>query len=149
MEYSLELNATCAPTPVHVSEIVSVICDELHAALFLGFGTKTAVHVATSGTFADRLDFKREPDGLPNETVDIDSPPVYDAIGKFAVASVKDWAKDIGAFYNNDLLVKTVNELINDWWVAGLQATNLEPAIESLTQYIDRAHTANNLIVRN
>jgi hypothetical protein len=149
MKYSLELHATCAPTPVHVSEIVSVICDELHAALFLGFGTKTAVFTETSGTYADRLDFQREENGLPNESYDIDSPPVYDAITKFAIASVKDWAKDIGAFYNNDLLEKTVNELCNDWWVAGLQATNLEPAIESLTAYIDRAHTANNLIERS
>lgn len=148
MHYSLELHATCAPTPVHVSEIVSVICDELHAALFLGFGTKTAVHVATSGTYADRLDFKREANGLPNESVDIDSPPVYDALVSFAIESVKSWAKDVGAFYNTDLLTKTVNELLNDWWVAGLQATNLEPAIESLTAYVDRAHTANNQIDR-
>ena len=136
------LAATVAPQPVHIFQIVTVICDELHAALFVGWGTRRAIEIADateSSMFVNRLDFKR------NEIEKGCTPfPVVHALSLEALGSVKQWAKDVGAFYNNDLLHEAVVDLIADWFHAGYDATNLEPAIESLSAYIEKAQTYDN-----
>ncbi len=131
------LGATVAPVPAHTCEIVTVICDELHAALFVGWGTRRAIEVADvteSSMFVNRLDFNR--DEIEKGCTPF---PVVHALSLEALGSVKSWAKDVGAFYNNDLLHEAVVDLIADWFQAGYDATNLEPAIESLTAYVEEA----------
>jgi len=128
------LGATVAPVPAHTCEIVTVICDELHAALFVGWGCQVARTVAGSAMFIDRLDFRRD-----EPEFGCTAPEVVHGISRTALANVKDWAKDVGAFYNNDLLHERIVDLIADWFDAGWKATNLEPAIESLTAYIEDA----------
>jgi len=134
MFHSRNLGATVAPKPAHICELVTVICDELHAALFIGWGSRVAAQAEPSGMYVDRLDFKRlaPEDGCT-------APEVVHAISRTALASVKDWAKDVGAFYNNDILHEAIVDLIADWFTAGWEATNLEPAIESLTAHIEEA----------
>jgi len=96
MFHSRNLGATVAPKPAHICELVTVICDELHAALFIGWGSRVAAQAEPSGMYVDRLDFKRlaPEDGCT-------APEVVHAISRTALASVKDWAKDVGAFYNS------------------------------------------------
>jgi len=84
--------------------------------------------------FIDRLDFRRD-----EPEFGCTAPEVVHGISRTALANVKDWAKDVGAFYNNDLLHERIVDLIADWFDAGWKATNLEPAIESLTAYIEDA----------
>jgi len=128
------LGASVAPNPVNTCHIVTVICDELHAALFIGWGSRVASQVEPAGMYIDRQDFKRdEPEAGCTE------PEVLCALSSTALANVRDWAKDTGAFYNSDLLARAVVDLIGDWFDAGWKATNLEPAIESLTAYIEEA----------
>jgi len=87
--------------------------------------------------YIDRLDYKRNAPELG-----CTAPPVVHAISREALANVKDWAKDVGAFYNNDILHEAIVDLVADWFDAGWQATNLEPAIESLSAYIEAAQEA-------
>jgi len=133
----MALTETVAPKPVHVCEIMTVIVDELHAALFIGWGTRRAFDVAGSDMYVDRLDFKRD-----EPEKGCSAPPVVHDISLTALRNVKDWARDVNAFYNNDLLHEAVVDLIADWFNAGWDATNLEPAIESLTFRIVEAQEA-------
>jgi len=133
------LTATVAPQPVHIFQIVTVICDELHASLFIGFGSRVAAQCEPDGMYIDRQDYRRD-----EPAFGCTAPEVIHAISRSALASVKDWAKDVGAFYNNDLLHEAVVDLIAEWFDAGWQATNLEPAIESLTAYIEKAQKYGN-----
>jgi len=119
MDYNLKL--TLAPEAATLSDIISVIADELTSMLILGFGTRAACDLSEATSFRDCLDV--DPNDL---TKGCGQPVAGHYITREAIDSCKSWARDVSAFYNADLLGSTVTELLDDKFQTGFTLTSLD-----------------------
>jgi hypothetical protein len=137
MNFSNYEHRTASSQPVHAAEIVSVIANELLAATAYGFACK--VIFQAKGFDSELSGHFDAVHASGQDGIDMSPDHIVWNIQLDAQKSVKSWAKDLNAFYNNQLLIDLINELVIEWFEAGTKATNLEPAIESLEAFLEDA----------
>jgi hypothetical protein len=141
---------TAAPVAVHQCEVISVIAEELFGCFSIGYGYALAVSLDIPNEATSRADISWSAFETTSK-VDMSPPQSVDHIAEAALESVKQWAKDVNAFYNNELLKAMVYKLCNDYFEIGTLArpNTVDSFLCDFRAGIDEAMQACNTIDRS